>query len=1029
MQELGLLKLIEGLCKCASENDALLRITQEEAKEVLSGLINEKILVERIRSIEINRKPYKIRNMQRFQKYFETMGHNGIIERICFDNSSKYAFTGGADGAIKCWSITDGMLIRTLYGHENMVSDLCINKNGNLMVSVDYQGRLNIWCLSEFKLLNSINLNTEAIFCEFIYKEHPKCEDSHEIFIILSDGTVKTVVFNRQTIIEQKDNRFMEGESIKSICITDGGRFVICGGWWPFFLIYDTQDLENVIVLEDFKIQTLCAAKNSLKFAAASENQIFCYTFYCEGPASTGNFNKKRIGDGYWKKHINLIDGDYFVEWLCFLPSFLIVAACTDNIIRIYEDDQLILAFQGESGTIYSHPTENIFAVVGNKLSIYQIISPDEFPDTPHTRFTTDENTCDISNTTASNPFINLIYSEDIYINLNDCQFGDDGKYFITCDDQGVIRAYSTESPVRVPEQQFFISDLDRTLSDVNFEETYNLYRQKNTEWKKIEYNPSSNTDRNRCIHIEKCAIISLDKLKMNENKFKRLYLSMTPEDNQQPEINNNSDNEETYIISDDSNTMGHAESLTVVSDESRSQHSRSTNRSESSTSDRTRKKRLHKLKGYKKKSKRKLVISESESNTSIKEKRKIVESEEESSPLIVTRKDNKVSEGIMTRNKLKKSDEQPTRVLRRSLGLLSINNDESSEEQPTRVLRRSLGLIPTVVEESSEEQPTRILRRSLGLPSTSIDESNNKISQTSNDSVTESIEKPNTNTNTRNSRKHRDNPNENFKNNRTILRRSMVLEDSNSFNEADSEENGIDRKFERELARFSYDWLSSCSIYEGVQVYFDLESYSEFMFLDQRIAYSKKYPKKSGIYTVTSVKYNFVGRIPYMILVLDNKFDVQFYEYPDSRGILCTIDQYMCNKSVEILYFDDSTICKGKIQEEDDRMGIVVNGKKMLKSMILIKASPLDARPIECTLVSKPLFGLSRSKRLQPKPIIDYNLINMKITNGLYRNEEELLFDLKYVCKIAHKLEEAQRNLADNIYTQYSNIFCKKTR
>lgn len=996
MQELGLLKIIEGLCKCASENDTQLKITQEEAKEILSGLVNEKILLERIRSVKINRKPYKVREMQRFQKYFETMGHNGIIERICFDNSSKYAFSGGSDGAIKCWSITDGMLIRTLYGHENMVSDLCINKNGNLLVSVDYQGKLNIWCLKEFKLLNSVNLNTEAIFCEFVYKELPENDDSYKIFIILSDGTVRTILFNRQTVIEQRENRFMEGESIKSICITDGGRFVICGGWWPFFLIYDTQDLENVVVLEDFKIQTLCAAKNSLKFAAASENQIFCYTFYCEGPASAGNFNKKRVGDGYWKKHTNLIDGDYFVEWLCFLPSFLIVAACTDNIIRVYEDDQLILSFQGEVGTIYSHPTENIFAVVGTRLSIYQIVSSDEFPVTAQTRFTADENTCTISNESVSIPFISLVYSESIYINLNDCQFSDDGKYFITCDDQGVIRTYSTTSPIKVPEQQFFISDLDRTALDDRFEETYNFYRQKNADWKRIEYRPLSNTDRNRCIDIENCAIMSLDRLKMNENKFRRLYLSTEPGENIQEIIGNNaSDNEATYIISDDSNVEDRVGNLIVRSEESTGssiqQKRLKSNQSESSTSDRTRKRRIEKLKGYKK-NKRKLVVSESDSSTSRKEKRRIVESEEDSSPLVIARKDKQLSEsnGIITRRRLRES------------------------EEPVRVLRRSMGLLPPSIDEPSDETPVR---------------SRTRINSIKRSPSPDSLATRNQAESSKNRNKNREDPSENSPGSRRILRRGMVSEGSNSFIEPDSDDNGIDKDFERNLGEFSYNWLCSCSIYEGVQIYFDLESYKEFMFLDQRIEYSKRYPKKSGMYYVTSVKYNFIGRIPYIMLILDNKFDIQFYEYPDSNGIACTIDQYVCNKYTDILYFDGTGLCNGRIQEEDDRMGIVVNGRRMLKSAILIKGVALDVRPIECTGLSKPLFGLSRNKKLKVKPIIDYSLVNMKLSNNLYRNEQEFLFDLKYVCKIAHKLEDQLRNLADSIYTEYSNVFCKKMK
>jgi len=550
---------LKSLCDVAlgpgapSSSDSTVLVTPEEAAALLNSLVEKDVLKERIRKIEIERKPYRVEFTARFNKYFETMGHNGIIERICFDRGCKYAFTGGADGIIKCWSVPDGMLVRSLYGHGNLISDLCINKEGKLLVSVDCLGVLNIWSLERFELLNTVNLGSEAIFCEFI-EGGPANEaiSTGKIFVVLADGTVSSITFMQSEILEHKKNNFMEGESIKSICITDGGRMVICGGWWPFILIYDTQDLERMIVLEDFKIQTLCAAKNSLKFAACSENQIFSYTFYCEGEASMGNYLKKRTNSelGYWKKHVNAIAAGELVEGLSYLASFLLVAACSDGIIRVYEDDQLVLSFPGEAGTIYAHPTHNILAVVGTRLTMYQIGGDgrEEYRAGISICDSDGRGGCRVACGSPAARRHTTIFTENIFISLNDCQFSDDGRFFVTCDDQGVIRAYSVYEPIAVPEQQFFISDLAPTASE--FGETVNFYRQRNTEWYAVPYRTTAGGSRNRCCMIEEVAISTLERLKVEQEKFKGKYLSRLYE-TEPTESEEEQSDDETYVMSE----------------------------------------------------------------------------------------------------------------------------------------------------------------------------------------------------------------------------------------------------------------------------------------------------------------------------------------------------------------------------------------------------------------------------------------------------------------------------------------------
>lgn len=1092
--------IIKSICKTVANNSNSLNITPDEASALLTSLINKDQLLERIKKIRIDREPYRLEYNSRFQKYFEVVGHNGIIERICYDNGTKFAFTGGADGAIKCWSIIDGLLIRSLYGHTNMISDLCISKNGEYMVSVDYQGLMNIWSLKDFTIIHSIQFTSEAIFCEFIYPPNSSKSSLGNIFIIFSDGLVKLVEFNLKSITAKLANSFMYGESIKAICITDGGRFVICGGWWPFFLIYDTCDLNKIIVAENFRIQTLCAAKNALKFAASSENRIHIYTFFSEGSPLMGNYSKKKSGEGHWKRTVNEIDSEYFVEWICFLPSYLLVAACTDSIIRLYEDDSLVLSFAGESGSIFSHPFKNIFAVVGTNLSIYQIVIKNkysEFQDSDSgndcfklSHLSEEELRFKITNSRPDSFHIEKLFEEMIHVNLNDCQFSDDGRFFIACDDQGIIKTYSIEVPIEVPEHQFFMKDIDRDLPNENFTETFNIYRQKNTNWNKLDYQTSEATIPLKCIQIENQAAKTLEKDKLTEEKFKSIYLAG---DSAEPQRNNEdaprtsfpmiigSDRDETYIISDDTESG----SATATSNSSFCETSSNSIKtlskgSENSSRSRRRSKKSRMLRGFKStKSARRIINTDDESlpKESNKRRRTLVSSESDESPIIVSRPRLRSSGNFESSR-----TSSPKRILRRNLTEDSLSSDP--EIVTGRVLRRDLRNSSILRSENLSSDDTKRHKRKASvsnkLGNLSLDSSfiysdvsgNPSASRSSNSSLTAISRKnnryvysaqtadfkaknhlrshgkslnessnnfefdykseSNLSVDSRNARilrknlKSLDNSHSLKESTGRVLRRSLPVTKYYDDVELESESAGIDEIFEKTLADFAYSWISSCSIYPGTKVYFNRESYEEFMELEQRIKFSKKYPMISGFYDVTVAHVEFIGKIPYLILAFGSLYLIKVYEFPSSKGIICTSDQKLLEIGQSINYFKSSKLVDGVISEQDE-MFLTVDNSKILKSLALVKYESLEFAQIPYSSVLRPLFNLSRSNKFTLKPITNFEIINMKLKSDFYKNGSDLIFDLKVVSKAALEISETAKNVTDELILEYENAIDEK--
>ncbi|KAK6090558.1 hypothetical protein P3W45_000281 [Vairimorpha bombi] len=363
----------------------------------------------------------------------DLMGHSGQIERIAFDNTGKHVLSGGTDGMIKFWDVDTGFLIHCFIGHRNLVNDLCFSKDGKLIVSCDFFGIVNIWDLETLSVRFTIREHIGVTFAEFF--EVLDEIDTYNLVIILSNGLVKVYKFNLEGIIEEKENDFTIDEPYKAICITDGGRFFLRAGYWPYLILLDTMNLEKCIIFETngYAVQTICAAKDCLKFAAGCNNWLIQWTFFYDGISSNGNFHKtsKNI-PGYWRKNVIKIDMEETctIENMCYLKNNFIVVVCSDHKIRIFSERILRYVIQvDEMGIVCPHPIDNVFAYYGQHLKFFYLDK--------------------------------LISSERINFNVNDCQFSNDGESFVIGDEVGNVKIYRLNREKYKIKEQFFLSDFE----------------------------------------------------------------------------------------------------------------------------------------------------------------------------------------------------------------------------------------------------------------------------------------------------------------------------------------------------------------------------------------------------------------------------------------------------------------------------------------------------------------------------------------------------------------------------------------
>ncbi|ADM12050.1 putative WD40 domain-containing protein [Encephalitozoon intestinalis ATCC 50506] len=440
-----------------------------------------------------------------FRSSMELLGHSGQVDRICFDQGNRFFMSGGSDGMIKLWDIYSGLLVYSFIGHRNLVSDLCVSSDGKVLVSCDSHGLLSIWSLERFEMLLQLELECEIVFTEFFDTDDLS---TYNLIVVLSKGVIKTYRFDERRIVSESENLCLLDESIKGLCFTDGGRFLLCSGWWPFLVVFDTQNSDGCIVLETngMPVNTICGSKKGLKIAAACDSQIFQWTFFAEGNPGMGNF-KRRTKDtsleGHWKRSITKIDigENESIERICYLRDNFLVCICTDLKIRIFAGSELRCIIDiPEMGIAYPHPLENIFALCGSSLRIYSMDK--------------------------------LIYEEMLSFAANDGQFSNDGEFFVFGDERGVVRVLSMSFLPKPPKEQFFESDLDHLNStewngvvECRRESTYESDRKRNEDWFQVEYAITKKS--NDCVKVEDLGSKHFVKDFVGLEAFRKKYMNI----------------------------------------------------------------------------------------------------------------------------------------------------------------------------------------------------------------------------------------------------------------------------------------------------------------------------------------------------------------------------------------------------------------------------------------------------------------------------------------------------------------------
>lgn len=461
-----------------------------------------------------------------YRRGAEVLGHVSQVVRVAFDRTDRFFFTGSDDGMLKLWEAATGLLVHSFIGHKFCINDICTSCDNRILCSVDTLGLLNVWSLADFSLCFSMDVGQEVDFIEFVRTvDGAEAQGGgggvYQMVLVERRGVIRVVTFTLDNIISDHENstinEFAGDNPIQTVCITEGGRFLLCGGQYPFLVVFDLHYVrDNLLVIETegYSIAFVIASRTSLKFAAATGFEtVLVWEFLPDAMFRSGNFKRRPRLDGCWRKTTVDLRGmdrrqqrvseELCCEQMCFLADDrYLVCMCSDARIRIYFNGVLNKVVEHGVGGLTPHPVENSFVVCNERVAILSLDS--------------------------------VLLDEGLTFNVMDSQFSSDGRHLVLCDEIGRVRIYAVDllGYASTPAEQFFASDFVHLGSGYSASyyvecvggKTFDYARNENAGWCPVQFEPSAVARDQRCAELEALGYEHLRDDFLTVRSFKKKY-------------------------------------------------------------------------------------------------------------------------------------------------------------------------------------------------------------------------------------------------------------------------------------------------------------------------------------------------------------------------------------------------------------------------------------------------------------------------------------------------------------------------
>ena len=123
---------------------------------------------------------------------FHLTGHYGAISSMAISafSSSPLVVSGGCDYSLRIWSLEDGVLVRSLVGHDDWVTSVVLcdrTESFSFIASGGSDYKINIWSVPSYDRVHSLIGHTGAVLCLTVIPR------DHQSTLLLSSGVDTTV--------------------------------------------------------------------------------------------------------------------------------------------------------------------------------------------------------------------------------------------------------------------------------------------------------------------------------------------------------------------------------------------------------------------------------------------------------------------------------------------------------------------------------------------------------------------------------------------------------------------------------------------------------------------------------------------------------------------------------------------------------------------------------------------------------------------------------------------------------------------
>ena len=194
---------------------------------------------------------------------YKTGRHQGAVETLCIDPSSKYVVTGGEDGKVFVYNIETSKIAFVLPPHSDYVSAIAFSSNSQWIATSSYDKSINLVNLATMKNPQKLRAHSSAIIhMKFLSKSRLLSCDKEGSLIVWDVKTAK--IIKRLTKMN---------DTLTAIGLSDNSHFLFVGSKLGYVALYDLENYELLkqrFIKESSSITAIAFHTNGFKLSVAN---------------------------------------------------------------------------------------------------------------------------------------------------------------------------------------------------------------------------------------------------------------------------------------------------------------------------------------------------------------------------------------------------------------------------------------------------------------------------------------------------------------------------------------------------------------------------------------------------------------------------------------------------------------------------------------------------------------------------------------------------------------------------------------